>query len=181
MVTRFSGPIRSTDVISLRNAVDRLFSDNLSSGSMRTLWSSNASGAAANVPLDVYATEQALTIIASLPGIDPADIEISVLGEQVTLKGSIVSVTRSEEARDATWFLHELPRGTFTRVLTLPFEVDADAAEATFDNGMLRLTLPRADAARPRQIRVQIGGGSREALAESASPDSDGATDESAG
>lgn len=168
MVTRFSGGSLANDVVSLRDAMDRLFNESFVPGQMRSLWSSNGGEGHSAFPLDVYATEDALTVLAEVPGMDPDKLEISIEKGQVTLKGAIPNVARSEEAKDATWYLHELPRGTFYRSLSVPFEVDADAADATFDNGMLRLTLPKAEAARPRQIKVRVGGNGHQtgALAE---------------
>ena len=85
------------------------------------------------------------------------DIEISIEKNTVTIKGEVPSVVKSDHAQGADWYLHELPSGSFHRSLTLPIEVDASKAEATFESGVLRLTLPRAEAARPRQIHVQVG------------------------
>lgn len=158
MVTRFSGSSVVNDMVSLRDAMDRLFNESFVPGQMRTLWSSGGSDGRSAFPLDVYATEDTLTILAAVPGMDQDNLDISIDNGQVTLKGSIPNVAKSEEAKDATWYIHELPRGNFYRSLTVPFEVDADAAEATFDNGILRLTLPKAEAAKPKQIKVQVGG-----------------------
>lgn len=158
MVTRFSGSSVANDVVSLRDAMDRLFNESFVPGQMRSIWSSSGTDHRSSFPLDVYATEDTLTILAAMPGMDSNNLEISIDKGQVTLKGAILNVAKSEEAKDATWYVHELPSGNFYRSLTVPFEVDADAAEATFDNGMLRLTLPKAEAAKPRQIKIRAGG-----------------------
>jgi HSP20 family protein len=168
MVTRYSGGSLVNEFVSLRDAMDRLFTESFVPGQMRTLWSAGESRT--GFPLDVFATENEMTVLAAVPGIDPAQIEISIEKGQVTLKGEIPDVASSEEAGNATWYLHELPRGTFARTLSVPFEIDANAAEATFENGMLRLTLPKAEAARPKQIRVRVAeGGSRPEAIESGS------------
>ncbi len=156
MVTRYSGGSLFNDVVSLRDAMDRLFNESFVSGQSRA----NGEGRTP-FPLDVFATENELTVLAAVPGMDPEQLDISIDKGQVTLKGEVPDVATSEEAREATWYLHELPRGAFQRTLSVPFEIDSDRAEATFDNGMLRLTLPKAEAARPKQIKVRVGGGDR--------------------
>lgn len=169
MVTRYSNSLVH-DAVSLRDAMDRLFSESVVPGQMRTLWS-NDNGSRSPFPLDVYATENELTVLAALPGMDPDALDISIEKGQVTLKGEIPNVATSEEARDATWYLHELPRGAFQRSLSIPFDVDADAADATFENGMLRLTLPKAEADRPKQIKVRVDANGQQGGAITGGPD----------
>ncbi len=162
-------------VFGVRDAVDRLFNETFSPSVFQTVWSSNSgNGARAQAPLDVYATNDEVVILAAIPGVSPDQIEITVEKNTVTLSGEIQNVAKSEEAQDASWYLHELPRGSFRRSLTLPIEVDSARAEATFENGMLRLSLPKAETAKPRQIRVQVTGGETEtpAITEDASSES---------
>lgn len=166
MVTRYGAGSLANDFVSLRDAMDRLFTESFVPG--------RVSGEAGRVtfPLDVYATEEAMTVLAAVPGMDPANIDISIEKDQVMIKGEVPDVATSEEAREATWYLHELPHGTFQRTLTVPFEIDANAAEATFENGMLRLTLPKAEAARPKQIKIRVAGGDGRAEAIESGEDS---------
>ena len=167
MVTRFPSTSLMNDVVSLRDAMDRLFNESFVPGQARTEWSVGERRAA--MPLDVYATESEMTVIAAIPGVDPENIDISIEKGQVTIKGELPDVAEAEEAQSATWYLHELPNGTFQRTLSLPFEIDAGSAAATFDNGMLRLTLPKAEAERPKQIKVTVGGSQPEAIETSTS------------
>jgi HSP20 family protein len=83
----------------------------------------------------------------------------------VTLSGKMPNVAQSEEAKNATWYLHELPHGAFTRAVTLPIEVDSANADATFEHGILRLRLPKAEQAKPKQIKVRVAGAGAEAIA----------------
>ncbi len=169
MVTRYSGSSLMNDFVSLRDAMDRLFNESFVPGQARSMGEGHAP-----FPLDVYATESEMTILAAVPGIDPEQIDISIEKGQVTIKGEVPDVAASEEARNATWYLHELPRGSFQRTLSVPFEIDANAAEATFENGMLRLTLPKAEAERPKQIKVRVTGGEqRQAIETGASEKSE--------
>ena len=156
MVNRF--PV-ADEFVSLRDAMDRLLNDSFVSSPFRTLWS--ASGGTGNatarmpLPLDVYATQDEVVIVAAAPGLNPQDIEVTVNQGTVTFSGQTHDVAQSEEAKQATWFLHELPHGAFRRTLTLPFEVDAATAEATFEHGVLRLRLPKAEQAKPRKIEIR--------------------------
>ncbi len=146
-------------VFSVRDAVDRLFNETFTPGISQSVWTASTNGSRTELPLDVYATSNEVVILAAIPGISPDQIEITVERNTVTLSGEIKNVVKAEEAKDANWYLHELPSGVFRRSLTLPIEVNAARAEAKFENGMLRLTLPKAEAAKPRQIRVQVTGG----------------------
>ena len=152
MVTQY--PV-SGEFVSLRDAMDRIVTDAFG-GNWRTLWQgSNGGPNRLALPLDVYATSDAIVLIASIPGLRPEDIEVSINKNTVTLAGATPNVAASEEAKDATWYLHELPNGTFSRSVTLPIEVDATQADAIFENGVLRLVLPKAETAKPRKIEIR--------------------------
>jgi HSP20 family protein len=154
MATRFPMSTLAGDMISLRSAMDRLFNESfvpgMTQGNGRT-----------PLPLDVYSNENEVVVLAAIPGIRPDDLNISIDKNTVTLSGTIRSAAESEEGKDASWHLSELSYGSFERSLTLPFEFDANRAEATFDNGMLRLVLPKAESEKPRQIKVKVGSGSQ--------------------
>ena len=145
------------DFATMRDTVDRLFNETLWGSPFRTLWTSPGNGGARwPLPLDVYATAHDVLIIAAVPGLGPDDIQVTFNQGVVTFSGQLPNVAVSEEGKGATWYLHELPYGTFQRSVTLPFEVDADAAEATFQHGILSLRLPKAEQARPKQIKVRV-------------------------
>ncbi len=151
MATRY--PI--SGIASMRNAMDRLMSDTIGPAQFATIWPNGVTERGqAMLPIDAYATEDEVVILAAAPGIAAEDVEITVEKNTVRLSASIPSVAKSDHAKGATWYLHELPRGSFQRTLTLPMDVDSSRAEATFENGVLRLVLPKAEAARARQIPV---------------------------
>ncbi len=132
------------EFLTLRNSIDRLAEDAFTNEGMRTLWSRTGNGGTASpMPLDVYATDEQVVILAAVPGMHPDDLELTVHQNTVTLSGSVRSVTESEEAKQATWYIHELGSGTYRRSVTLPFQVDADQAEATFRHGILHVVLPK--------------------------------------
>lgn len=158
MATRFPISTLAGDMVSLRSAMDRLFNESFVPGATRAFWS-NGTGQAA-LPLDVYATEDHVVVLAAIPGIDPENVRITIDKNTLTLAGEVPNVADAEDANGAAWYLHELPFGSFERSLTLPMALDAARAEATFDNGMLRLTLPKAESEKPKQIKVKVGSGS---------------------
>ena len=150
MVSRY--PLLVADAARFHNAVDRLFDEPV----FRTIASTHRSKGAYHVPVDVFATAEEFVIIASVPGLGPDDLELTVDENVVTLSGAVPNVTSSTEAEGATWYLHEIGHGQFRRTITLPANVDAEAVDATFANGILRMRLPKAEAARPRRIEVRL-------------------------
>ena len=153
------------DIVGLRNTIDQLFGENPFGESFNTLWSrAESSGwpVARPMPLDVYATDNEAVIVAAVPGMHPDDLQLTVQQNTVTLSGQVRNVADTQEAKDATWYVHELPSGTYRRSLTLPFAVDADQANATFEHGILRVVLPKAESAKPK--RIAISGGQAQAI-----------------
>jgi HSP20 family protein len=116
------------------------------------------------MPLDIYATPEEAIVIAALPGLNPEDLEITYTQNTLTLSGSVPNVAESEQAQNATWYAHELWSGQFQRTVSLPFEVDASQAEATFEHGIVRITLPKAEWAKPHKIAIRAGSGQQEAI-----------------
>ncbi|MGN6032152.1 MAG: Hsp20/alpha crystallin family protein [Thermomicrobiales bacterium] len=163
MATRFPTPV-SQDIAAFRRAFDPFFSDVFAPAASRSRGAQYRAAATA-LPLDVYAREDDVVVVAAAPGIDPAAIEITVEKNTVTLAGKAAATSPDAASTATTWYLQELPRGSFSRTLTLPFEVDAARADATFDNGLLRLTLPKRESAKAHQIRVKVASTDAEAAA----------------
>jgi HSP20 family protein len=136
------------ELLSLRQAMDRLLED--SYVRPRGNWSTTADGGSA-LPLDVSTTADALVIEAALPGVHPEDVEITVEEGTLTIRGS-----HREERKDGEgdYLVQEIRRGEYTRSLSLPAGLEPDKAEATFQDGILALRIPRAEQVKPRQIRI---------------------------
>lgn len=101
--------------------------------------------------VNIWESPDALMVEAELPGITSDQVDMSVVGKELTLK-----VNRAEPQQEGvTYHRRERPTGEFTRVLRLPTEVDADHVQAELRNGVLTITLPKAEAARPRKIQIQ--------------------------
>ena len=100
---------------------------------------------------DVTNSPDALVVEAALPGIKPEDVEITVEDGTLTIRAE----SRQErEATEGETLVSEIRRGSVSRMLALPSGLEADKATATFEHGILRLTFPRAEAVKPRQIRI---------------------------
>ena len=133
------------EMASLRQAMDRMFDD----VQPRRL-TPNGVGEA-YFPVDVYETKDDVVVKASLPGIRPEDIDVSVTGQVLSIKASC-EAEKEEQARN--YFRRERRTGTFVRQLQLPSEVDSAKADAAFEHGVLRLTLPKTEAVKPKAIKV---------------------------
>ncbi len=148
--------------VSLRQAMDQLFNESFVGGApFRTLWSRGdaTSGTGwSGMPLDIYATNDEVVVLAAVPGVEPDNLQISYHEGMLLLSGTLPNVAESEETQGATWYLRELPAGTFRRAVSLPFTIDVDKAQATFAHGIVRIALPKAEEAKPRTISISVGG-----------------------
>jgi HSP20 family protein len=145
------------EAVSLRDAMNALFQESfIRPGGLLP------QDGSAILPLDVIETEDAFVIKASVPGVRPEDVQITVQGDTLTIRGESRS---EEEKKDERWHLRERRLGTFQRSLSLAMPVNPDKAQATFEHGVLMLTLPKSEEAKPRQIKIggpaqaQIGQG----------------------
>jgi HSP20 family protein len=145
------------DFVVLRDAMNQLLEDSFVP-SRTTRGGTNGTMVRA-LPLDVYATQDEAIVIAAVPGMTPQDLDVTINQNVVTLAGTVPTAAESEQGKGATWYLHELWHGDFRRSVTLPFEVDAAKAEATFENGIVRIALPKAERAKPYRIEVRTASG----------------------
>lgn len=136
------------EMMTLRNAIDRLFEDTFVRPSS---WLYEREGRGI-LPLDMYQTENEVVIKASLPGFKPEEVDISITGDTLTIKGEH---KEEKEAKEEDYFYKERRYGSFSRMVTIPVDVKSEKAEAVFENGELTLTIPKAEAAKPRQIKVK--------------------------
>jgi HSP20 family protein len=145
-----------SDVSPLLESFDRAVNEAFAPSAFRTLWSRSGNGStyAQPMPVDVYATDDQAIITAAVPGMRPEDLDVTIHQNTVNLSGTIGSVTETEEAKGATWYVHELGSGTYRRSVTLPFPIDANAVQATFEHGIVRIVAPKAEHAKPRKIAV---------------------------
>jgi len=138
-------PISNT--VSLRDAMDRLLEDSFVNP--RGFGPTPTSLA---LPVDMYETEDDLIVTAPVPGVQSEDIEVTVTGDALTIKGSVKSEVDLERAN---FHRQERRFGAFARSLSLPVPVRTDKAEAKFKDGVLTLVLPKADEVKPKTIKVK--------------------------
>jgi HSP20 family protein len=135
-----------SEVVSLRNAMDRLFDETF----WRPTWVARGVDEYP-MPLDVRTTAEAVIVKAALPGVKPEDVEITIDGTTLTIGGHMAE---EQEKDDQGFLVREIRRGSFSRSVTLSGEVDADKATASFENGIVMLTIPKAEQAKPRRIPI---------------------------
>lgn len=141
-ITRWE-PFR--EMMELRRDWDRLFDDNF----FRPLWSQNGH----STPLvDLYQTADEIHVKAAMPGVKPEDVQIEVNGDQLIIKAE---TKQEEERKDATYHVRERRYQTYARTLSLPTLVKAEKAQAEVTDGVLHVTLPKAEEAKPKVISVK--------------------------
>ena len=140
------------DLRTLQEEVNRLFSNNLGpsfgeEGIARGAWNPN---------VDIYENKDQIVLEAELPGMNREDFDLTIENSVITLRGE-----RHFEKKDETDNYHRVERsyGAFTRSFTLPQTVSGEEAQAEYNNGVLRVTLPKREEAKSR--RIEITGGSR--------------------
>jgi HSP20 family protein len=102
--------------------------------------------------MNVWLSDESAVVTAELPGMDANSLEISVLGDTLTVSGN-----RPEEEvpEDAIYHRRERAYGSFSRAFTLPFQIEEQGVEATYENGVLQIKLPRSEQDKPRKITVR--------------------------
>ena len=142
-----------SDLMSLHSAMDRLFGDSFGvSGPARSV------GAAGEgyLPLDIYQTDREWVIRAAVPGVDPNAVEVIFDAGQIMIKGEIKPAA---DVGPEHYWLRENFVGKFSRHVTLPEDTVGEQARAQFVNGILILTVPKAEPAKPRSVKIPISGG----------------------
>lgn len=133
------------DIVTLREAMNNLLEESFVRPRASLVAFSGS------VPLDVQETETEYTVYVPLAGVQPEDVEISVLGDNLRISGEFKD--RAEEG--ARWILRERRFGHFERSMTFPAAVKSDEATADFEGGVLIVHLPKAEASRPKTITVK--------------------------
>jgi HSP20 family protein len=142
LVTRWD-PFR--EAVTLREAMDRLFEDTWVPSRRRVTEQERAY----RLPLDAYVTPDEIVIVANMPGVKPENVEITLEGDTLTIKGE-----RPAPMENVDYVLQERPYGMFQRTLNINIPVDSGKAEAKYENGLLTLTVPKAEASKPKTIQV---------------------------
>jgi HSP20 family protein len=144
------------DLTALQTEVNRLFSRASGDVTDRQSWTP---------AVDVVETEDAIVLKAELAGMDPADINIEVQDNVLTVSGER---RFQEEVKEDKYYRIERRYGSFSRSLALPPTADETKVEAKYDNGLLEITVPKAEIAKPKKITVAVGGGQEPKTVEAA-------------
>ena len=126
-----------------KTQIDSLFED----------WFGRSMGGVLAPRVDVTEDEKAVTLAAELPGVNEKDIDVSLVGDQLTIKGE--KREKKEESK-GDFYRSECRYGAFERAVPLPAEIDADNAKATFEKGVLKITLPKTAEAQSQRKRIPI-------------------------
>jgi len=133
--------------LSLREAMNRLFEESfLRPGVFES------ENTAVLAPIDVYETKDNIVLKAAVPGLKPEDLDISITGDVLTIKGEYKAEEQVEEGR--SYLRQERRYGSFARQLALPTAVDTNTVTATFENGILTLEMPKKEAVRPKSVKI---------------------------
>lgn len=141
MSTRWN-PFR--EIATMQNAFDRMFDE-----TWRTVWQAGNNGA---LSVDAYESDNAYTVIATLPGVNPDQINVQWHQGTLTISAEVTAMTLPENAR---WLVQERPFGRIARSIVLPEWVSVEQADAHYENGVLTLTLPKSPEAQPKLISIQ--------------------------
>ena len=145
------------EMANMQSAMDRIFEDAWHGNWPSTSWAGFDSPA-----LDIHETDTAYEVSVPLPGVNPDDINVRMQNGTLTISGELPQ-PNVEDNRKVV--VQERYYGKFSRSVSLPQSVDTNKVEATYDNGVLNLTLPKLPEAQPKQITVKVSGNSKKQIA----------------
>ena len=131
----------------LQNQINRAFNSSLAE------WPTTAGWGTAFPAADVYQDKDNVIVTAEVPGLAEKDVDLSITGNTLTLKGE---KKHESEVKEESYHRVERSYGSFQRVIELPVEVNAEKAKAKLTNGVLTVTLPKSEAVKPKQITVDV-------------------------
>jgi HSP20 family protein len=138
----------SRDMMSLRDAMDRMFEQSF----LRPSWFGPADPSASLAPLDVYETDEQVVVKVTLPGFKPEDIDVTITGDLLTVKGEFQTEEKSEKRN---YLRQERRYGSFSRQVTLPAGVNTDNVAAVFEHGVLTLELPKTEPLKAKTVKIE--------------------------
>ncbi len=141
------------ELMTLRDQMDRLMDEFWGQPWPRRVgWDA---GSAVSFPMDIYQTDKEYVVRATLPGVRADDLDVSIVGETLTIKAT---AQEEQNVRDEDWLLKETRYVAYSRSVTLPSEVQADKVDASLENGILKLRIPKAETVLPKTIKVKTAG-----------------------
>ena len=141
----------TSSVLTLRDAMDRLFEDAFI-WPRGFFWTDPFRGTLGALPIDLYGSADDLVLIAALPGVKSESVNVQFQDGALMIDAEIPG----PKVENVTWYYRELRSGHYHRELTLPFAVDTNKMEAVLQDGLLTLHLPKAEEAKPKKIQVKV-------------------------
>jgi HSP20 family protein len=135
----------SRDISTMQDSMDKFFDDYFGR------YSKNIEGYGA-IDVNMVQTDDNVIVKASVPGVNPEDIDISITGDTLTIRGE---TKEDEETKEGNYHIKEMRYGSFARSILLPNQVVVDKAVAEFKDGILKLTLPKAEEVKPKTIKIK--------------------------
>jgi len=142
MMTMYISPYRR--MANLREAMDRALEESLAE--------KTSNEREMLLAVDVISDADAFTVNAFVPGQEADDLNIEILNNTLSIRGEFHNTVEGE----VKYMISELPVGRFARIVTFPVEVDASKVEANIKNGILSLRVPKAEAMRPKTIKINV-------------------------
>ena len=137
------------DMVTLREAMNRLFEESL----VRPWEGVQPAAPGAGLAVDIYEKENELVVKAAIPGVGPDDLDITVTGDVLNIKGEL---SEKDEVAEEHYHRREFRYGSFCRSVRLPVEVDVNQVDATFKDGILTMTFPKPEEKKPKSISVKV-------------------------
>lgn len=138
----------------MRRDMERVFENTLEPFSRRSRWVPKISGHGVAVPkVDMYDRKNEIVVKAELPGVKKDDVDVTITTESLTIKGE---TKREQEVKEDDYYCSECSHGSFLRTIPLPAEVNDAKAKAVFKNGVLEITLPKLEAAKAREVKLNV-------------------------
>ncbi len=138
--------IRLEPFTDMRQMIERALDDEI----RPSLWRGLAG--TTHMPMDMYQTNDEVVVKATIPGVKPEDVDITITGDTLTIKAESKT---EEETQKADYIHRERRYGSSTRTVSLPHDIKTDNADASFENGVLSISIPKAKEVKPKQIKVK--------------------------
>ena len=135
----------------MRRDMDRLFEEFAKPSRRRRVWPKSEGLVIPS--MDLYARKNDIVVKVDLPGVRREDIDLTITKDSLIVKGE---VKRDEEVKEEEYFISERSNGNFSRTITLPFEVENEKAQASMNNGILEIVIPKLEEAKAREIKIEV-------------------------
>ena len=135
----------------MRRDMDRLFDEFTKPARRRRIWPKSEGLVIPSI--DLYDKKTDIVVKIELPGVRREDIDLTITKDTLVLKGEI---KKDDDVQEEDYYISERMFGSFSRTVALPFEVESEKAQATMNNGLLEIVIPKREEARPKEIKIEV-------------------------